>query len=185
MKRYKTCCCIGHREIEETKELKKEIYGFMENLIVNENVKTFLFGSRSKFDVLCHSIVTELKEKYPYIKRVGYACKSERFILESVREDFEEMLSKLSGREIYFCGVDEEIRLESVTVSGKAAYIERNQAMIDDSDYSLFYYNKNYVPPQRENGKTSIGKNQPNSGTAIAFRYAKRKRKEIKNFFKD
>ncbi|MEF9840764.1 MAG: biotin operon repressor, partial [Lachnospiraceae bacterium] len=42
----------------------------IESLIVNHNVDTFLFGSRSEFDSLCHSLVTELKEKYPHIKRI-------------------------------------------------------------------------------------------------------------------
>ena len=68
MDKYKTCCFIGHRKIEKPQKIEKEIYGFVENLIVNENVKTFLFGSRSDFDFLCHSIVTDLKEKYPLSK---------------------------------------------------------------------------------------------------------------------
>ena len=37
---------------------------YIEDLIVNHNVNTFLFGSRSDFDFVCHKIVTELKEKY-------------------------------------------------------------------------------------------------------------------------
>ena len=61
---YKTCCCIGHRKINITEELKREIYDYVENLIVRENVKKFLFGSKSEFDELCHSIITDLKEKY-------------------------------------------------------------------------------------------------------------------------
>lgn len=179
----KTCCCIGHRKIEITIELKKEIYEFIENLIVKENVKKFLFGSKSEFDSLCHCIVTELKEKYPDIKRVGYACRSEKFILESARADFEEMFSTVLQREVRFYGVEEEIKHKTMLISGKAAYIERNQAMIDDSDYCIFYYNEKYVPPQRKYGKCSIGYYQPNSGTAVAYKYAKLKKKIIKNFF--
>ncbi len=181
METYKTCCFIGHRNIVITEELKKEIYGFLESLILNDNVKVFLFGSKSKFNYLCHCIVTELKEKYPDIKRVGYACLSERFIFESEREKFNEMIFELTKRKVQYCGVEEEKRLKTVLVSGRAAYIKRNQAMINDSDYCLFYYNENYVPPQRKNG---IGYYRPNSGTAIAFKYAKRKHKAIKNFFK-
>lgn len=176
----KTCCFIGHRNILITEELKKEIYDFLESLILNENVKVFLFGSKSEFNYLCHCIVTELKEKYPDIKRVGYACSSERFILESEREDFNEMIFALTKRKVRICGVEEEIKIKNVSVAGRAAYIKRNQAMIIDSDYCLFYYNENYVPPQRKYG---IGYYRPNSGTAIAFKYAKRKHKPIKNFF--
>ena len=65
-----TCCFFGHRKITETDELKSNLYSEIEKLIINEKVNTFLFGSKSQFDDLCHTIVTELKEKYPYIKRV-------------------------------------------------------------------------------------------------------------------
>ena len=57
----KTCCFFGHRKIDETEELKNKLSEIIENLIVNENVDTFLFGSKSEFDDLCHKIVTNLK----------------------------------------------------------------------------------------------------------------------------
>ena len=62
----KACCFFGHRKIDETEELKNNLCGIIENLIVNENVDTFLFGSKSQFDDFCHKTVTELKEKYTY-----------------------------------------------------------------------------------------------------------------------
>ena len=43
----KTCCFFGHRKINETEELKNRLYEIIENLIVNEKVDTFLFGSKS------------------------------------------------------------------------------------------------------------------------------------------
>ena len=48
-----TCCFIGHRTIKETKELKAKIHKIVEKLIVDKNVGTFLFGSKSKFNNLC------------------------------------------------------------------------------------------------------------------------------------
>ena len=66
----KTCCFFGHRKIDETAELKDKLCGIIENLIVNEKVDTFLFGSKSQFDDWCHKVLTELKEKYPHIKRI-------------------------------------------------------------------------------------------------------------------
>ena len=65
-----TCCIFGHRKINETEELKTKVYNTVEGLITRENVDTFLFGSKSQFDSLCLEQVTNLKEKYPYIKRV-------------------------------------------------------------------------------------------------------------------
>ena len=64
------CCFFGHRKIKETNELKKTVYDAVEDLIKNKGVNIFLFGSKSQFDDLCHNIVTELKEKYPHIKRI-------------------------------------------------------------------------------------------------------------------
>ena len=52
--KVRICCFIGHRKIEITVELKQAIYKYVENLIVNENVKIFLFRSRSQFDDLCY-----------------------------------------------------------------------------------------------------------------------------------
>lgn len=57
----KVCCFLGHRKIDETEELKNNLCGIIENLIVNEKIDTFLFGNKSEFDDLCHKIVTDLK----------------------------------------------------------------------------------------------------------------------------
>ena len=66
----KACSFFGHRDTPQTEELKQKVKEIVEHLIVKEGVDTFLFGSRSKFNDLCLLVVTELKEKYPHIKRV-------------------------------------------------------------------------------------------------------------------
>ena len=65
-----SCCFFGHRKIKETKELKSKLIELIEKLIAEEKVDTFLFGSKSQFNSLCKEIVTEIKEKYPNIKRI-------------------------------------------------------------------------------------------------------------------
>ena len=65
----KTCSFFGHRNTTITEELKSKVKVIVEDLIINQNVKIFLFGSRSNFDYLCHLVITELKEKYNFIKR--------------------------------------------------------------------------------------------------------------------
>lgn len=53
----KRCCFIGHRTVERTEELVTTLHDTIKRLITEEGVRYFLFGSRSAFDDLCHSIV--------------------------------------------------------------------------------------------------------------------------------
>lgn len=178
---YKVCSFFGHRKIEITEELKQKVKEIIEDLIVNHNVLTFLFGSRSNFDYLCHLVVTELKEKYPNIKRIAYTCRSEACVLESERQRWEEIYSHLKKEKVTLLGVEEEFEHRTKYTSGKASYVERNQAMINDSDYCIFYYDENYQPPSRKYSKRSISYYQPKSGTSLAYAYAKQKKKIIYN----
>ena len=78
-------------------------------LILKENVRIFNFGSRSDFDTLCHSIVTDLKEKYNNIQRRAYTCRSETCTLESEREYWEEIYSHFEKRPVTLLGVEEKV----------------------------------------------------------------------------
>ena len=49
----KTCCFFGHRKIEITEELQNRLLAIIENLIISENVTTFLFGSRNMRTPYC------------------------------------------------------------------------------------------------------------------------------------
>ena len=177
------CCFIGHRKIKITEELKAKVKEVIEDLIVNHNMLIFLFGSRSDFDCLCHLVVTELKEKYPNIKRIDYTCRSETCTLESERAHWEEVYSFFRKEKVTLLGVEEEYEHKTKYTSGRASYVERNQAMINDSDYCIFYYDENYQPEMRKYSKRSIGYYQPKSGTALAYAYAKQKKKIITNVF--
>ena len=144
----------------------------IENLVNKEGVTTFLFGSRSEFDTLCHSIVTDLKAKYPHIKRKAYTCRSETCTLENEREKWEEIYSHFEKRPVTLLGVEEEVEHKTKWTSGKAQYVERNYAMIDDSHFCVFYYDPYYQPPRRKYSKRSVGDYQPKSGTQLASDYA-------------
>lgn len=149
----KTCCFIGHREIEETEELKGHLYETIENLITKEKVNTFLFGSKSGFNSLCYTCVTDLKEKYPFIRRIFVRAE-----YPVINDDYLKYLHQFYEGTYY---------PNSVMGAGKAAYIKRNCKMIDESDFCVFYYNERNFPQKR------------NSGTKIALDYAKRKAKNI------
>ena len=181
----KFCSFFGHRKIYITEDLKQKVKVILEDLIVNHNVLIFLFGSRSDFDYLCHLVVTELKEKYPNIIRKCYTYRSETCTLESERSYWEEIYSHFRKEKVTLLGVEEEIEHKTKYTAGRASYIERNQAMINVSDYCIFYYDENYQPEIRKYSKRSIGYYQPKSGTALAYAYAKQKKKLIVNVIWD
>ncbi len=179
----KIACFIGHRKVElgEAETLKLKM--IIENLIVKENVCVFLFGSKSEFDYLCHEIVTELKNKYPNIKRKRYTCTSESCVLEHEREHYEKIFSSVQKKEVRLLGFEKEVEFKNKWKAGKASYVERNQAMINDSDLCVFYYDENYKVDERKYSKRSFTTYQPKSGTWLAYDYAKQKKKEIINVF--
>lgn len=163
----KTCCFFGHRKIEETAELRTKITNIIEGLIVDENIDTFLFGSKSAFDSLCYDLVTKIKEKYPHLKRV-YVRAEFPHIDESYRSYLLE-----SYEDTYYP--------EGMEKAGKAAYVERNCNMIDRSRVCVVYYDPDYAPPRRRNSKRDLTDYQPKSGTRIAYEYAVKKEKTILN----
>ena len=163
----KPCCFFGHRKIDETAELKNKLCGIIENLIVNEKVDTFLFGSKSQFDDLCHEIVTDLKEKYTHIKRIYV-----RSAYQHIPDWYEDSLLK-HYEDTYYP--------EQIKNSGRASYVERNQEMINHSKFCVVYYDENYLPPRRRNSKSDLTDYQPKSGTKVAYDYAMKKGKIIIN----
>ena len=85
----------------------------------------------------------------------------------------EKIYSKILNQEIHLLGFEEEFEHKTKYTAGRASYVERNQAMINDSDFCVFFYNKNYVPTTKTN-----------SGTKIAYEYAIKKKKNVINLFK-
>ena len=148
-----TCCFFGHRTINETEELKVMLSDTIERLIIEENVDTFLFGSKSRFDSLCLELVTELKKKYPHIRRIYVRAE-----FPVIDDGYKEYLLK-SYEDTYFP--------EKIVCAGRAVYVERNCEMINESRFCVVYYDEENLPSKRK------------SGTKIAFEYAQKQGKEI------
>lgn len=166
----KGCCFIGHRKIAKSSELREKIFNAIENIIVNENVINFFFGSKSEFNDYCYEIVTELKEKYPQIKRIYV-----RSAYEHIPDWYENGLLE-HYEDTYFP--------EHMSKAGKASYVERNQEMINKSNFCIFYYDENYLPPRRKNSRRDLFDYQPKSGTGVAYEFAmKKKDKQVFNVF--
>ena len=161
-------CFIGHRKINVTSELRERLNVILSQLIEGGTVN-FIFGDHSDFNGLCYDAVTELKEKYPEIKRINF------------RKDYEN--TNDYTMQFLIMGYEESICPKGVGSAGKASYAERNQAMIRESDVCVFYYDENYLPPRRKNSKRDLVDYQPKSGTALAYAYAVKKKKRIVNLF--
>ena len=167
----KSCCFFGHRKIKETPELIERLRKEIDVLITEKEVSTFYFGSKSEFDDLCHKVVTELREKYPHIKRIYV-----RSAFQHIPDWYEDSLLK------HYEGTYFPEHMEN---AGKASYVERNQEMINKSHYCIVYYDENYLPPRRKNSRRDLFDYQPKSGTAVAYDYAVKKGIYIKNVFGD
>ena len=147
-----TCCFIGHRNINETQELKNELRKAILDLIAKNNVDTFLFGSKSRFNELCYEIVSEIKGTYPHIKRIYVRAE-----YPDIDDDYKNYLLERYESSYY---------PERIKNSGKAVYIERNFEMINKSQYCVIYYNE----LKANNGK---------SGTELAYHYAINRKRNI------
>lgn len=174
-------CFIGHRKIENEEEIKQRLLSVISTLIT-QGADTFIFGSRSDFDYICWSVVTELQEKFPNVKRIKHNAPHEvAFTSKADRENCEMLYLKLVHEEVHYSDYEEAFDCGKSFHSGKNAYRMRNQKMIDNSDVCVFYYDKSYLPPKRKQSKRHVFNYQPKSGTAISFAYAKRKKKKIIN----
>ncbi len=148
-----TCCFFGHRTINETEELRMKLKETIEGLIINENVDTFLFGSKSRFNSLCLELVTKIKEKYPHVKRIYVRAE-----FPFINDDYMTYLLKSYDYTYY---------PEKIIGAGRAAYVERNNEMINNSRFCIFYYDKQNAPTTHK------------SGTKIAYDYACKQKKQI------
>ena len=114
-----------------------------------------LFANKFRFNSLCHATVTQIKERYPHIKRIY------------VRAEYTNIddTYKVYLLESY----DDTYLPEKIIGAGKAVYVERNCEMINKSRFCIFYYDEQNTPTTRK------------SGTKIAFDYAVKKGKQIIN----
>ena len=153
--REHTCCFFGHRKIDVTEELVSRLEGVIEDLVIKEEINTFLFGSKSEFDGLCLNVVAELKKKYPHIIRIYVRAE-----FPYINEEYTKYLLKM---------YDETYYPKGIIKAGKAVYVKRNFEMVDKSSCCVIYYDDNYVSTKQK------------SGTKVAYEYAVKKGLKIYN----
>lgn len=148
------CSVIGHRDVQESDELKIQVKAVFKQLIIR-GVDTFLIGSRGSFNGLSLKCLRELRQEYPSMVKIVYV----RAEYEYIDDDYRQYLLQV---------YDDTYMPECVKKAKKAVYIVRNKFMIDNSEICVFYCNKN------KRGK---------SGTLAAYSYAEKKNKQIINIF--
>lgn len=152
----KSVCFIGHRKIKETPKLERKIEDTVYELL-QMGKDNFILGDHSEFNSLCYGVLHDLKKELSFIRIIHFRC------------DYEDTDDYTMS--FLIVGYDETICPKGVGSAGRAAYVERNKKMIDESEICVFYYDENYKPGKR------------NSGTKIAYEYAKKKNKKIINLF--
>ena len=160
------CCFIGHRKIDNDSALRERLLKEIKGLVAI-GVTAFLFGSNSEFDSLCYAIVSDLREKYPIIRRIYVRAE-----YPDIDEDYTAYLLE-RYEETYYP--------DKIRSAGQAAYIERNLYMINQCSICIFYYKDGYLPPRRLSSKRALTDYQPKSGTKIAYEYAVKRNKKIIN----
>ena len=152
----KVCSFFGHREIDCGEALYAKIENEIKRLILNGGITKFLFGGYGEFDLQCHTVVTRLKEEYPFIKRIF--CYSEEKALMRLKRigafkesEYEETLFLPLKYNYWYTRI-----------------YYRNCEIINASDCVIFYV-----------------KVKEGSGAYKALQYAQRKRKDYKNLALD
>lgn len=80
------CSVFGHRNCALDRAEQEELQELFKYLVEEERVYEYWFGSRSKFDDICHVAVTELMSEHPQIVRVANDCGSEDSFLIKEKE---------------------------------------------------------------------------------------------------
>lgn len=143
------CSFFGHREVEITDDLYSATYTEILKS-VDFGCRVFYFGGLGGFDRLCYEIVTKLQSENPdlNIKRV-FCVPQEKLLYKKTR---------LYRRSDY----EETIFLQPSFFGWYKSVYFRNLAMIDDSNYVVFY-----------------AENRENSGAYKAYKYALKKKTAV------
>ena len=150
-----TCSFFGHSKTEKNEKQKEKVRETVENLIAEENVFCFLFGSKSGFDRICLEVVNEMKEKYPHIKRIYVRAE-----YPEIGEGYWRYLSQF---------YDESYFPKKIRTSGRAVYVERNFEMIENSRFCVIHYDANLAPTTRKSGTESVWRKAEKEGREIIF----------------
>ena len=138
------------------------------DLIEKKNINTFNFGFYGQFNDLCYEVLLGLKQIYPQIQLILYSLNNEVAYTFEEAEQHQSQYKRKNKSFPYKC-FDEIVYLKNIDESHfKFACVLRNKNLIDESEYCVIYFRKDYSLPHNRN-----------SGTKIAYEYAKEQKKKI------
>lgn len=70
MQNNKICSIICEKKLYISNNLVEKLNVLLENLIVKEDINIFIFTGTNSFNKICYKILTKLKNKYPFLKRI-------------------------------------------------------------------------------------------------------------------
>jgi len=149
----KICSFFGHREIEETEALKESLTAEILKTI-DLGCRTFYFGGFGEFDALAHKTVTQIKNLRPEIPIKRLFCVQSEYYLRK------------KHKYINLDEYEDVIYVEPSFMGWYKRIYFRNCAMIDKSDYVIFY-----------------AENRNDSGAYKAQKYAKKNKKNYINLW--
>lgn len=165
---------VDYRDRELTVKLTDKVKKIVEKLIVENGAEEFLFASGITFNRICLDVVTELKIKYPHIRRIFIT------MYKVYRKRDRDYLMKC------FDSLKEP---ENSREKGQFPSIKANQKIIDECDYLIAYYDKNAKCKYcyYEDVKISLNDNQtqPKSEIKVALNYAFSNNVDFVNLFEE
>ena len=118
----KICSFCGHRDADSS--LRAQIKETITDIIVNEGITIFYSGGIGNFDMLCESVVRELKRTYPL----------KLYLI------MQYMTQKINRDGKYYKELYDDIIIPDLgEVHYKRAITERNRWMVEQSDVILCY----------------------------------------------
>ena len=155
----RTACFTGHRDIPDKDiAVVRERTRIVIESLINKGVVYFGNGSARGFDLICCSLIIELKQKYPQIKLIlVLPCRNqtEKWTNQADIAIYNEVLKKADKVR---CLAEKHY---------KGCEFARNRHLIDNSGYCICYLTSD------------------NGGTAYTVDYAKRNDLKIYNIAED
>lgn len=151
-----TVSFFGHRKLSDTAETEKCLESLVSGLIRSKEYVEFLVGRGGEFDMLVSSVIRRT------IRKIDYGNASHILVLPYLTAEY---LNNCDSFGEYYSSV--EVCERSAAVHFRAAYFERNRAVIDRSDMVVCYV-------ERQSG-----------GAYKAMHYAERNDKTVINIAED